>query len=205
MARELHFEYLSEKGLGEYIKRRFSSFNIISNKSFFKDNGYTFRSDFIIKDLNLIFEFDGYYHYNDNKTILSDIDRDEITKMFGFNTIRIPYFVQLTEQTIEYYFKNFGDRSTVNKIIYPHGFIDDNVILPGRYTTLGANKFFDNLIGFTKNEMGNVTNDIIFSLYEKWYVKKNIPFLHCFPVQKEIQFEFIEKIIDKPFPEKNKN
>lgn len=116
------------------------------------------RWDFLIFN-KIIVEFDGDQHFWNSNIIRSDIEKDECAYSMNRTTIRIPYFVQLTTETLNYY---FGITNT--KIIqnFPHGFIKTK-IYPASFSELGMNKFkniFINLPSF-------VQQNIIVSLNEK--------------------------------------
>ena len=63
------------------------------------------RPDYRCERLKLIVEFDGLPHYKNPNTIKKDEEKDKIYKDAGYKVVRIPYFIQLTNEVIE---KLFG-------------------------------------------------------------------------------------------------
>ena len=104
-----------------------------------------------------------------------DAKRDKCYKDKGYKLIRIPYFVQLSAEVIEYY---FNKKVVKFKQIYPHGFIKDNVILPVDFCEKGIERFKNEMQVFKQipsNHFGksnNVFDDIIASLQLKIVQKK---------------------------------
>lgn len=171
----MYSDYLTESMLINFCKDRFSKYMLICNKAYFKDFGRRYRPDVVIPELKLILEFDGYIHYTNNDTVITDIERDNFSKSLGYNTIRIPYFVQLHENVIQNLFDEFiDDISGYNS--YPHGFIDKNVYMPGNFSSLGLNRYrfeINKRFYFIKKEIQS-------SLMEKYTSGKH-KFLTCFP------------------------
>jgi hypothetical protein len=88
-----------------------------------------------------IVEFDGAQHYYDSLVIKSDNIKDEIAKKLNYKTIRIPYFVQLTNETFKYYFPFIKEQINIIQN-YSHGFIDKKAMLPASFSKLGLSKYF---------------------------------------------------------------
>lgn len=63
------------------------------------------RPDYRCEKLKLIVEFDGLPHYKNPDRILADEQNDIIYQHLGYKVVRIPYFIQLTNDVIE---KLFG-------------------------------------------------------------------------------------------------
>jgi len=101
-----------------------------------------FRPDVSIESEKIVIEYDGHHHYQNPAVILGDIERDAAYASFGFRTIRVPFFLQLSNTTIAYWFdgliKPGYDRI---KQTYPHGFIDETAYLPASFCELGVRKF----------------------------------------------------------------
>ena len=91
--------YLTQQKLLEVFK---NIFNEIDTEVKVPNTRY--RWDILIKDINTIVEFDGYGHYCKSSTIMNDIRKDKIANNLKYKIVRIPYFVQLTTQTFQYYF-----------------------------------------------------------------------------------------------------
>ena len=63
------------------------------------------RPDWRSATLKLIIEFDGVDHYKTPHQIISDSERVEFYEKNGYKVVRIPYFIQLTNDAVE---KMFG-------------------------------------------------------------------------------------------------
>jgi len=145
-------EYLTEKSLGLFLLR-FQK-EIIHNRNLTVED-FTFRPDYVIKDIKLVVEFNGYHHYTNPSQILKDKKKRIILEQNNFTFVEIPYFVQLDEIVIKLLFSKFNiDTSKFNS--YPHGFIDKNALLPASFCTLGVKRFYNDLEYFI-----NVKDDIL--------------------------------------------
>lgn len=149
--------YLTEKKLGEIFSE------ILPNKQFIHDktvpnSNCKMRPDYRFEDLKLIVEFDGNRHYQQVEVILKDEQKDNIYKKLGYRIVRIPYFIQMTNKLLQGLF----NQEFVYTQVYPHGFIDDNVILPATFCELGIKRFLNDLENFA-----NYREDIILSLQKK--------------------------------------
>jgi hypothetical protein len=82
-------------------------------------------------------EFDGHSHYCDSMRIKVDHEKEHIAASVGCRVIRIPYWVQLTTQTVAHY---FGIEAAIEQD-FPHGFISSNIVFPASYCGLGLQKF----------------------------------------------------------------
>lgn len=81
-------------------------------------------------------EFDGHSHYCDSLRIKADEEKDRIAREHGYKVVRIPYWVQLTTETLAHYFNLIA---TI-KQDFPHGFIATK-IFPASYCKLGILRF----------------------------------------------------------------
>lgn len=86
-------------------------------------------------------EFDGYSHYTSPRVVISDEIKGEYAKSSGMNLVRIPYFVQLTTETLNYF---LGISASVIQD-FPHGFIDPKAKLPSEFCELGVARFSQEL------------------------------------------------------------
>lgn len=79
--------------------------------------------DFYIKigSRKILIEYDGSQHFTKLKQIHTDLYWEHIAKKFGFEVIRIPYFLQLNTKLIEYLFKS--KIKTKVQADFPQGFI----------------------------------------------------------------------------------
>lgn len=59
------------------------------------------RPDYRSESLKLIVEFDGVQHYKSPEIIKKDKDSIEFYENFGYKVVRIPYFIQLTNQAVK--------------------------------------------------------------------------------------------------------
>jgi len=84
-----------------------------------------------------VVEFDGDEHYRDTRKIEGDREKDRIAEERGYSIVRFPYWVQLTDITLEHY---FGLRAHIVQD-FPHGFIDARAKLPASFCELGVERF----------------------------------------------------------------
>lgn len=63
------------------------------------------RPDWRSDSLKLIIEFDGIDHYRKPDQIIKDIEANKFYESHGYKVVRIPYFIQLTNDAVE---KLFG-------------------------------------------------------------------------------------------------
>ena len=85
---------------------------------------------------NVAVEFDGDEHYRHTLKIKIDREKDDLARIGGYRVVRIPYWVQLTSETLKHYFGLDAD------IIqdFPHGFITTKVF-PASYCEMGIARF----------------------------------------------------------------
>lgn len=62
------------------------------------------RPDYRSEELKLIVEFDGKQHYTDPIEVLKDKVRTKVYEELGYTVVRIPYFIQLTNEVVEEFF-----------------------------------------------------------------------------------------------------
>jgi very-short-patch-repair endonuclease len=168
-------EYLNEKNLGICINKLYNTEFIHDIK--FKESRY--RPDYRSDEYMVIFEFDGFAHYNQNATIFRDFNKDTLYKDYGYTLYRIPFFVQFDLN----YIKNILKKDCNNYIdsdfiVYPNGFIDKKCMLPSDFNELGIERFLEDLEKFSYakedilksltnkiNELGDIRKVIPKSLY----------------------------------------
>lgn len=150
--------FLTEIKLGEFLKTYISNGNWLSQ---FKIPNSRFKIDWFSENLKFGVEFDGYQHYTSSKQILADYRKNALCENFGFKIIRIPYFVQLSKETIKLLFDL--DIDTFEQI-YPHGFVSkkSTMVFPADFCYLGIEKFKNDLERFLI-----IKNEIIDSLKKK--------------------------------------
>lgn len=94
---------LHRTGLDEYLKVIFpDTLDWIHDKPLGTIDGKSYRSrpDYRSESLRLIVEFDGLQHYTKPDRIESDLKTSEIYRDLGYQVVRIPYFVQLTNRAV---------------------------------------------------------------------------------------------------------
>lgn len=74
------------------------------------------RPDYRSDALKLIVEFDGLPHYQKPDTIINDKENEIFYNSYGYKVIRIPYFIQLTNENV---YKIFGVK--VKTPLFPKG------------------------------------------------------------------------------------
>lgn len=82
-------------------------------------------------------EFDGEGHYCVPSTILADEWKDAYAEETGAKVVRIPYFIQLTSETLLWWFNIAAEVRQE----FPHGFIDNKAKLPAAFCSLGVSRF----------------------------------------------------------------
>jgi len=87
-----------------------------------------------------IVEFDGDAHYRDPLKIKVDHEKDMVANELVYQVIRIPYWVQLTNETLGFY---FGLKANVIQD-FPHGFISTK-LFPASYCEMGIKRFEEEL------------------------------------------------------------
>lgn len=159
-------DYLTESLLGIFLSERLNS--NYENDRVLKESNIRGRYDYIFYKEKLIVEFDGYRHFSSAKQIMSDKCKNEIASNLGFKLIRIPYFVQLDREVIEFYFKDIlSNKQTFNN--YPHGFIDPKAMLPADFCELGQKEF----IKFMRITEGTLFNKCIKNNLKELISKNN--------------------------------
>ena len=172
-------EYLTEAKMYFYLKENFQNTNFIYDKPLSDENDLTknIKPDFRYESINikgknikLIIEFDGEQHYTKALEVLKDNKKDQLYKERGYEVIRFPYFIQLTEEIVEYYFgKNMKFDNS-----YKHGFVDKKAILPSDFCELGIERFMKEL-NFYNSISSKITTSIIETLKDvtlrnkRWY------------------------------------
>ena len=99
---------LHRTGLNEYLKVIFPDIDdwvhdkalglTVNNKVCRK------RPDYRSEKLKIIVEFDGIQHYTMPDRIQKDIINTQFYESLGYKVVRIPYFIQLTNKAVKYFF-----------------------------------------------------------------------------------------------------
>jgi hypothetical protein len=95
---------LHRNGLEEYLEAIFpDTTDWIHDKALGKRDGKYFRNrpDYRSETLGLIIEVDGLPHYTKPDIIKKDINTNKLYENFGYKVVRIPYFIQLSDNTVE--------------------------------------------------------------------------------------------------------
>lgn len=99
---------LHRTGLNEYLKVIFPDIDdwvhdkalglTVNNKVCRK------RPDYRSEKLKMIVEFDGIQHYTMPDRIKNDVLSTKFYESLGYKVVRIPYFIQLTNKAVKYFF-----------------------------------------------------------------------------------------------------
>lgn len=163
--------WLNEEKLGEALEIIFPDETFVHDKAV-PNSGTRKRPDFRCDNLKLIVEFDGTQHYTDVKWCYDDKEKDDTYTKMGYTIVRIPYFVQLSHDTIEHL---FGVDIEFEQV-FPHGFIvDKNEVLPADFCSLGYERFLRDIERFSY-----IKDDILASLHYK-YNKYNSDWYRVLP------------------------
>jgi hypothetical protein len=137
--------YLTEDSLIEIVLAKFPEARI--NKGLPGLSKY--KPDIVLLDKKLIIEYDGPRHYVEEKVVTGDIKRDKETSALGFSTIRVPYFIQLSEDVISWLKLPFS----VNDITqndFPNGFVTCKKT-PKHFCESGLDRFWDEICSMPQN------------------------------------------------------
>ena len=72
------------------------------------------RPDYRSEELKTIIEFDGVQHFETPKQIKEDIEATKLYESFGYNVVRIPFFLQLTNLYVKEIFNVDVDEKLFN-------------------------------------------------------------------------------------------
>lgn len=95
---------LHRNGLDEYLAVIFPG-QVFVHDSTIPGIKKRYRPDYRCEQLKLIVEFDGLQHYTSPENICKDEEHTKFYESLGYNVVRIPYFIQLTNQAVK---KLFG-------------------------------------------------------------------------------------------------
>jgi len=113
------------------------------------DMGYIYRGK------TYIVEFDGDQHYRDSIVIRNDKIKDLTALRCNFKVIRIPYWLQLTPQTLELLF-NINAEIEQN---FSHGFVASK-IFPASYCEYGTYRFEREFNSLPRNIKQEITETL---------------------------------------------
>ena len=113
---------LHRTGLNEYLKVIFPNVDdwvhdkalglTVNNKVCRK------RPDYRSEKLKMIVEFDGIQHYTMPDRIKNDVLSTKFYESLGYKVVRIPYFIQLTNKAVKYFFNVDVKESLFNENIH---------------------------------------------------------------------------------------
>lgn len=112
---------LHRTGLDKYLEVIFPETADWVHDRQFGEHGnekYSIRPDYRSDRLKLIVEFDGLPHYQDPNVIKKDGENTTIYMQSGYKVVRIPYFIQLTNDAVEKLFGVKVDEPLFN-VSYP--------------------------------------------------------------------------------------
>lgn len=124
-----------------------------------------YRPDAFSKELKLVVEFDGKPHYQNPTAIINDKKKDEYYKELGLTVVRIPYWIQLSKESIYYLFDavkdcirdDLGAMCTLEYSFFDSPKSDFGLsISPTSMCALGFRRFCEEVQGFPE-----VTRNII--------------------------------------------
>lgn len=154
----IHIEgYLVQEKLEAAIKAITGS-NWLGREYKLPGTRYRFDIAVTVNDQIVAIEFDGHQHYQDSLLIKRDKEKDMLANQQNTKVVRIPYWVQLTDETLKYYLGLEAD-ITQN---FPHGFIITKHF-PATFCELGVARFQKELEGLP----GTVKKDVINSLKDR--------------------------------------
>ena len=133
--------YLIEKKLGEVLDIAATQLKGLVLKRQFRIGNQRCDFAFVDKDtekLRIVYEFDGPSHYQSSHTFELDRKKDDAVIEAGGVMIRIPYFVQLSGEALNYYLPGLA---LVSNVEFPHGFISKKAPLPTSFTDKGLHLF----------------------------------------------------------------
>lgn len=122
-----------------------------------------YKCDALCRDLKLVVEFDGLNHYIDSHSVLNDVKRDSWFESIGYKTIRIPYWIQLSQNVVRDLF-GIDLKDTLCEIAYSfYNVFTQKVdldILPGNMCELGRQRFITEYYRFSTDVRIQIIKDL---------------------------------------------
>lgn len=112
-------------------------------------------------------EFDGDQHYRDTLVMKLDLEKEDLADEARIEVVRIPYWVQLTDDTAKHYFGDLFDGIHIEQD-YPHGFIKSK-IFPASYCALGVERFMAELHDLPYDIFVEILMNLFDHAFEKAY------------------------------------
>jgi hypothetical protein len=150
------------------------------------------RPDILVSDIRLIIEFDGPLHYTEAHASVGDLIKDEVYAKHGYRVIRIPYYIQLTEEVIETLFNGIKYEKPNIWFTYPHGFLYYQVAVPADFCETGIERFRKDLIIFADQK-----DMIVNSMHMQARVRKSMQKVFPPSMIKELSSICDEQIIEE--------
>ena len=117
-------------------------------------------------------EFDGDQHYRDTLVMKLDLEKEDLADKAGIEVVRIPYWVQLTDDTAKHYFGDLFNGIHIEQD-YPHGFIKSKVF-PASYCALGVERFMAELHDLPEKEFVEVVTNLFDRAFDTAYAPEFI-------------------------------
>lgn len=166
--------YLTEKIAIEILIEVFGTQNVRPQYSISVDDK-RYRVDALIyfESQKFMFEFDGMYHYISAVNQYRDERLEDWCKKNDFVMKRIPYFIQLDNETFSELFgvdvANIVLAKTVIMNNFAHGYIHEKCTLPADYNEVGYERFLSDCNTY-KSAIGAVKSSI-----ENWFQRTKLP------------------------------
>jgi hypothetical protein len=108
--------------------------------------------------IDTLIEFDGYHHYTSAKTQLRDTLLSEYCTVNDIKLVRVPYFIQLNDETIQFLF----GVSLEHKTDYKSGFwsLEQSCVLPINFNRIGLILYNDLLLSLSKSNCLTTLDEI---------------------------------------------
>lgn len=155
-------QQLKANDMASVLMRLFPGYTLPETQSYLRDNrglfvrtksGHKIQPDFVLEKQKIIVEIDGLSngicHYSRTKTCIDDLEKDETYKELGWKVVRIPAYIQLDKEMI-----NFLFGVDYNEDLYPachlHGFLHEQISLPADFCNLGLARFYKEMDSWPK-------------------------------------------------------
>lgn len=119
---------LHRTGFDDYLKVIFPNASISDwiHDKIIPNSGKRFRPDWRNDNLHLVIEFDGVQHYQKPTEIIKDIERTAFYEGLGYKVIRIPFFIQLSNDAVKELFNVDVKEMLFDEIKYPSMNVEDS-------------------------------------------------------------------------------
>lgn len=122
-----------------------------------------YRPDARCEKLNLIIEYDGINHYQNQTVILHDYSRDNWFNSLGYKVVRIPYWIQLSLDMIKYLFDVDMNEPMceLSLSFYDNGLNDGGLSTAvGSMSEAGRHRFLNTVTKYPLSEQRKVYKDL---------------------------------------------